>query len=151
MPKSLTISDDVTKKILELEKAVPGTINKIAAAMAVKFKEHARDRYMSGQVLGERTGKAKDNLIDRYKRLGTFELLTPRLANIFEGGATINPVKGAAIRFTNASGQNVFVRGSIQLEPHPFWSMSWSDFIASSYADRVAEEIINREWTKRFN
>lgn len=145
------LEDDAVRKLLDLEKAAPGTINKIAVRLVVAFKGVLRDDFMSGQILGERTGTAKKNIFDNYVRKGTYHLPAPRLANIFEGGAVISPRKGKAIRFVTPSGDVVYARGRISVERRPFWSMGWNSFVAGSYAKRIVTEFIDKYWTRRFN
>lgn len=151
MPGLVVLGDDIAKKMLELERIAPGTINKVATQMVIRFKDLTRDRYMSGQILGEKSGKSKKSIWDTYKKKGSFIFKVPRLANIFEQGATIKPGPARALHFVNDAGQDVFVKGAIKLKKRPFWSTSWKDFIASSYADRIAKEVIDKEWTRRFN
>lgn len=154
MPSTVSfvkLEDDVTRKLLDLEKIAPGTINKIAVRLVVAFKDILRDDVMSGQVLGERTGTAKKNIYDNYVRKGTYHLPAPRLANIYEAGADISPKKGKAVRFVTSSGEVVFSRGRIVLERRPFWSMGWKSFIAGNYAKRIVAEYIDKYWTRRFN
>ena len=151
MPAFVVLGDDITKKMLELEKIAPGTINKVATEMVIRFKEVTRNRYMSGQIIGEGRGKAKKDIWDTYRKKGTFAFKVPRLANIFETESVIKPDKARALHFVNKAGQDVFIRGSVKLEKRPFWSLSWKDFIASSYADRIAQEVLDKLWTRRFN
>ena len=151
MPAFVVLGDDITKKMLELERIAPGTINKVATEMVIRFKDITRNRYMSGQIIGEKSGKAKESIWDNYRKKGSFVFKVPRLANIFEPGAMVKPNLAKALHFVNDAGQDVFVKGAIELKKKPFWSTSWKDFIASSFADRIAMEVIGKEWTRRFN
>ncbi len=154
MPSALSfvkLEDDVTRKILELERVSPGTMNKIAVRLVIAFKDLLRDDFMSGQILGERSGKAKKNVYDNYVRKGTYHLPAPRLANIYETGAVVSPRKGKAIRFMSDSGDVVFSRGTIVIERRPLWSMGWKAFITSNIARRIVEDYLAEHWARRFN
>ncbi len=145
------LEDDVTRKILELEKESPGTMNKIAVRLVIAFKDILRDDFMSGQILGQRTGMAKKNIYDNYVRKGTYHLPAPRLANIYETGAVVAPKDRKAIRFVSKSGEVVFSRGRVVLDKKPFWSTGWKTFVVSNAARKIVEEYLEKNWTRRFN
>jgi len=129
----------------------PKVLNTMLRYSANKFRSHVKKKYLSGQMLGKRTGKTqKDIKVKRIRgRLHAYIVPQPRLANIYEhhGGAIIKPKTKKSLRF-QIGGKEVHAK-QVQLRRRPFWSMGIATFNFNRSTDEAVSKILDRELRKR--
>ena len=129
----------------------PKVLNSMIRYSANKFRAHVRKKFLSGQMLGKRTGKTQKSI--RVKkargRPHAYIVLQPRLANIYEhlGGANIKPETKKSLRF-HVGAKTVHAK-QVQLRRRPFWSSAIATFGFNKATNEAIDKILDRELRKR--
>jgi hypothetical protein len=142
----------------------PKLVDKTLRIVAYRYRKHLLTDYMSGGMIGSRTGTLKKSVVVGRKRGarfvylvgskavknkadGTYNASAIKLANIYEhsGGYTIRPKNKKALVFTGSDGSLVFIRGEIQGRERPFMSTSVRSFPWTAKFAQSEEEVMGKE------
>lgn len=161
MNASLVYTDHgLANNLKELGKQGDKITAKIVGRTARFYRAYVKKNYLSGQMLGSRTGQTKKRMIV-YKKKGskatyvigqkgfsTNSQTGTKLSNIYEhaGGYTIVPKNKKALRF-EINGQEIIVK-KVQGRQRPFMSQSSNSFNFSRSFDESAAEVIPAEFAK---
>ena len=134
MRMTITIDDQLSPLLRSLGAGMPRVLNLIVASIAKEHKERVKGNYLSGQALQVRTGALRDAIFYYKIKQGIWEVRPIgkffNWSGIFETGGHAGP------------GRKVYI------PPHPFQSPALKD-ISGSVADRIIEDIISREVTRK--
>lgn len=149
----ITLQDEYTKKLDQLGSDAGKILDRVLRVTGAKYRDFVRRGYLSGQMLGRRSGKLwRSVLAQKLRRQKHVVLVSgqPRLSNIYEhlGGAVIAPRSGGVLRF-EANGKIIFTRKPIRLPWRPFMSESSGAFPFGSTFETVAEKTFAVEFKNR--
>jgi len=132
MKMKITIDDQLSPLLRNVGAEMPRILNLIVASIAKAHKEQVKDKYLSGQALQVRTGALRDAIFYYKIKQGVWE--TRPIGKFF------NWAHGFETGMTAGRG--------VHISPHPWATPALKD-IAGSVADRIIEEIISREVTRK--
>jgi hypothetical protein len=149
----ITIQDEFTHKLDQLGADAGKILDRILRVTGAKYRDFIRRGYLSGQMLGRRSGTLWRSVLAQKLRRSRHTVLVsgqPKLSNIYEhlGGALIKPRDGGVLKF-EIDGKIVFTRKPIQLHRRPFMSDSSSSFPFGSTFETAAEKTFADEFQKR--
>lgn len=145
---SITLNDQISPGLRKIEADIPSVLDKIIGEIADRYAKHVSSKYLSGQVLKQRTGKLSKSMIQKKVKKGVRTVSSKyNWAGIFETGGYIRAKSKNFLHFW-IEGREIFVP-EVYIPPRPFMAPSFSDFFGKNTATRIAEEITMREIKKR--
>jgi hypothetical protein len=142
-------------------KAADRMLNRVLIDVAREYKKFVIRNFLSGQYLGQKTGKTKDSMI-AYRgrgekntvyvgsRLQNRGVQFVNLAHIYEhnGGADPRPTKAKVLHFIGDDGKDVFIKHA-HLPQKAFIGDSSRQFPFNSQLESSADKIIEKEIKSR--
>ena len=142
----------------------PKLVDKVLRIVAYRYRKHLLTDYLSGGMIGSRSGTLKKSVVVGRKRGakfvylvgskgvknkadGTYNANAIKLANIYEhsGGYTVRPKNKKALRFMGDNGEFVFIRGEVHGRERPFMSASVRSFPWTAKFAQTEEEVMGKE------
>lgn len=146
------VRDQFSKQLEDFGKRAPTIALRIYRTIGMSFRNFVKKTYLSGQVLGRRTGtlyKGIKIVADRNSRDAVTVRPYARLANIYHkpGGVDIVPKNGKFLKFETKDGRTIFTK-HVHLKERPWVPRSVSEFQWSAEIQKAGDKVISREIAK---
>lgn len=153
MTVRITLEEEMTGKLDRLGGDAGKVLDRILRSTGARYRDYVRRGYLSGQMLGRRTGTLWRSVLAQKLRQVQHTVLVsgqPKLSNIYEhaGGALIVPRRGGVLRF-EVGGKVVYTRRPIRLRQRPFITASSGTFDFGGAFGIAAEKTFAEEFRKR--
>lgn len=148
---TLNVQDMFSKRLQQFGKRAKTIALRICRTIGQEFRTFTKKNYLSGQVIGKRTGELYKGIkivTDRQNRNAVIVKSWAKLANIYHhpGGADIVPKKGKMLRF-EVDGRVIFMK-HVHLDERPWVPKARSAFQWNASIKRSADKVIAREIAK---
>lgn len=171
----ITFDDQVSEKIDRFASSADHLLDRILVSTGGKYASYVRRSFLSGQMLGARTGEARKKLkVHQVRGQHHLYAIWSALQNIYESRSGVDIVPKGGSRVSAATdrrgrrsgwaghtvggahmlrwiGEDSKIHWSrhVHLNPRPFMTLSSSIFNFSAAADESAERIFELELRKR--